>query len=647
MGYRRRSRQHRTRSRINILIRLALLWLLLQEAGRLSFLLYQQFSGQSLPFDKVLGALLHGLRMDASVAGYVLVLLTLLLLAVSFLRPQAQRRVFLPVHTLLLVVYVGITVVDWELFRNWQSRIDITPFIYLVSPSEALASTPVWVVASLVGVMALLSYLLVQVARYFVWPRDTQLPRLRLREGLLLLLLAAFMILPIRGSLSVAPMNVATVAFSDNLYANQAAVNPAWNLLHDLLASEEQYLRYHEFLPQEESRRRFDRMMAEKPLTRPLEDSLEVQGDSLAHDSVWTNKPTAKLQLLRIARPNIVLVLMESQSAKFSSVLGSGRSMPRFDSLYGREGVAFSRMYSASTRSDKGIVSVLAGYPAQTKKSIIKYTRKLQQLAFFPRRLDSMGYQSSFYYGGDADFANIKTCAYIAGFQRVVEGDEFPSELGNSKWGVHDEYLYRRLLTDIDTARRPFFKMLFTLTNHEPFELPGRANGGSEEDKMVATARYADSCFGDFLDTLRRSPAWDSTLVIMLADHGHRLPGNTSNGESERYHIPMIWLGGALRDSIPHEVHRVSAQMDLAATLLGQLGQSHGEFPFSRDILRAKHGGAMVIYNNGYGWVKDSSAYFYDHDQEREVSTEGEVSDSMRRDGQAFFMESIRHYNGL
>ncbi|PIE84134.1 MAG: hypothetical protein CSA07_03440 [Bacteroidia bacterium] len=632
MGFGRPHRQQaRTRSRIEVLIRLALLWLLLQEAGRLLFLLYQWAGGGvALPLGRVMGTLLHGLRMDASVMGYVLMPLTLLLIAVSFLRPVVQRRVFLATHALLLCLYVCIMVADWELFRNWQSRIDITPFIYLVKPQEALASMPLWALASLVGVVVLLSYLLVLLARVAVWPRGAQLRRLTPRGGLLLLLIAAGMILPIRGSLSVAPMNVATVAFCDDLYANQAAVNPAWNLLHDLLASDQQYVRYRELLPAEESHRRFATMMAERE--SPPDTGL-VAPPSTSY--------------LRVARPNIVLVLMESQSAKFSSVLGSGESMPRFDSLYGREGIAFSRVYSASTRSDKGIVGVLAGYPAQTKKSIIKYTRKLRQLRFFPRQLDSLGYSSCFYYGGDADFANIKTCAYIAGFRRVVEGDAFPSELGNSKWGVHDEYLYARMRREMDTARRPFFRMLFTLTNHEPFELPGHDNRGSEEEKIVATARYADSCFGDFLDSLRASPVWDSTLVIMLADHGHRLPGGSGNEERARYHIPMIWLGGALRDSVPHVVPRVSAQTDLAATLLGQLGLGHGGFPFSRDIFRAAHGGAMVIYNNGYGWVGDHGAYFYDHDQEREVSAEGEVSDSMRRDGQAFFTEAVKHYNGL
>lgn len=608
------------RSRLRLLLRFALLWVILQQAGRFLFLAYQHYAGQTLPWGEVWGSALRGLRMDASLTGYFLALVSLLLALLCVLRDEALRKVVLWVNGGLTVLCVGLTVADFELFRNWQSRIDITPFLYLENPAEALASTPIWIYGLLILAITLWAWGFLWLAGHWVWPRRLRLPFARWWYPLVLLLFAGSMILPIRGSLSVAPMNAGSVAFSKNTFANQAAVNPVWNVVHDFLARDQQYVAYPALLDSSTTAQRFRSLMEMRDTLRDT--------------------------LLRCARPNIILVLMESQSARFSSVVGHHSAMPRFDSLC-QEGVVFTRTYAAGLRSDKGIVGVLAGYPAQAKKSIIKYTRKLQKLSFLPNALDSVGYNSTFYYGGDANFTNMRTCLYTAGFKRIVDVEEFPKDLGNSKWGVHDEYMYKRMLREIDTARHPYFKMLFTLTNHEPFELPHRENTGSDEELIFATARYADSCLGDFVDQLRHRADWDSTLVIVLADHAHRYPDNILTDESERYHIPQLWVGGALRDSLTRRQTCVMSQIDVAATLLGQMGLPHSQFPFSRDALRAQHSGAMVVYNNGFGWVSDSAFFIHDHDTQRTIPREGGVTDSLTEAGFAFFLKASQHYNGL
>ena len=150
-----------------------------------------------------------------------------------------------------------------------------------------------------------------------------------------------------------------------------------------------------------------------------------------------------------------------------------------------------------------------------------------------------------------------------------------------------------------------------------------------------------------FLEEARVRPWWDSTLVVILADHGHRYPGNSENEAPVRYHIPMVWTGGALRQNFDTVIANVTSQTDLAALLLAQLGLPHSSFPFSRNTLAQKHTGAMVVYNHGFGWLTDSMGFIYDFDAKRILWQHQPLPDSLRRTGEAFFQKHHQHYISL
>ena len=100
---------------------------------------------------------------------------------------------------------------------------------------------------------------------------------------------------------------------------------------------------------------------------------------------------------------------------------------------------------------------------------------------------------------------------------------------------------------------------------------------------MLNAFAYLDESLGKFMEGLRRSPEWKNTLVIILPDHGVSWPADINEFDIRKYHIPLIWTGGAVRNA--REVARLCNQTDLAATLLGQLGIDHARFKFSRDVM--------------------------------------------------------------
>lgn len=619
------------RQRIVIALQLFLFWIGLQFFLRLIFILYQLWGGLSCGWSLSLQALWHGLPMDFSLIGYVFLLLFAVwtaLLLVRLLKKKkevpfpAERYTILAVSTTLAIISISIGIADLEIYRNWHAHVDLTPLLYITNLSESLGSIPWYLTAALLLLIALLACGVYFLHTRVLWKQRYAPTHIPWYVPLLSLVAALGMILPIRGGLDVATMNVSRVAFSANAFANHIAINATWNFMRELTEVQYSFTHYDPFLSESEMDARYNAIMhTEEHYPR----------------------------LLRCKRPNIIVLLMESQSAKFSQLLGQDSCTPHLDSV-ARAGVLFSRMYATSTRSDKGVVATLAGYPAQGKKSIIKFVRKLEKLAFFPRILDSVGYHSTtFYYGGNAEFVNFRTCAYLAGFNRIVEQRDFPRELQGKKWGVHDEYVYPRLLAECDTAQTPFCKMYFTLSNHEPFDLPHRPVDVTlpEEQRIRRTARYADSCMNLFLEAAQKRSWWDSTLVVILADHGHRYPGNSENENPVRYHIPMVWTGGALRQNFDTVIGNVTSQTDLAAILLAQLDLPHSAFPFSRNTLAQKRTGAMVVYNHGFGWLTDSAGFIYDFDAKRILWQSETLSDSLRRTGEAFFQKHHLHYIGL
>jgi phosphoglycerol transferase MdoB-like AlkP superfamily enzyme len=320
-------------------------------------------------------------------------------------------------------------------------------------------------------------------------------------------------------------MNTGTVYFHENQFANHAAVNVCWNFGNSLVYSKETENRF-AFYDGDKYR--------------------HLAGD-LYPDTDTTSK------VLTTARPNIIIIMMESFSAKLIETLGGERSVtPSFNTLSG-EGVLFSNIYATDSRTDKGMASVISGYPVTESIPILSYPEKHANLPFISADLAAIGYHTSFSYGGDVDFANMRSYLVNGKFSSINSEDVYPSDRRKGKWGLHDEVMFDNFYNEVVSASAPFFKMLLTISNHEPFEIPGYQKFKSSDpgDKFRSSAFYADSCLGSFISRLKETPVWDQLLVILVADHGARLPDFSESYEPRKFHIPMLWLGGAVgKDSV-------------------------------------------------------------------------------------------------
>ena len=230
----------------------------------------------------------------------------------------------------------------------------------------------------------------------------------------------------------------------------------------------------------------------------------------------------------------------------------------------------------------------------------MKYTRKTQNLPSIPASLKEAGYDLQYYYGGDADFTNMRSYLVSTGMEDIISDKDFPVSERLSKWGAHDDVVFNRLIDDLKTKpqKEPFFKVMQTSSSHEPFEVPYQKLA----NKRLNAFAYTDSCTGDFIRRFKETPLWENTVVILVPDHLGAYPEDINNLSSDRYKIPLIFIGGAVKK--PEQIETYGSQTDIAATLLGQLGLPHEEFTFSKNLLNpASPHFAFFTFPNAFGMV--------------------------------------------
>lgn len=216
-----------------------------------------------------------------------------------------------------------------------------------------------------------------------------------------------------------------------------------------------------------------------------------------------------------------------------------------------------------------------------------------------------------------------------AGFSKLISKDDFPANTYNSKWGSHDDVVFKRVLNDLNNARPPFFNVFLTLSSHEPFEVPVKYfKGNDEATRFLNSMMYTDSCLGDFIDKAKKQPWWKNTLIIFVADHGSRHPDNLQVHVPGKFYIPMLWTGGAVSRRL--NFNKTVSQADIPATILNQLRCNFDHYKFSRNVFgKNQKNDVFYLYNNGIGMINDSAKLVFDCTKQALQLKEGRVDNTL------------------
>ena len=562
------------------------------------FMAYYAVEAAGAGFRGWIDVLWHGLTLDMTVAGYVTALPILVTLLSLWLRlpEKVWRGVLTTWFVLVAVTTAVIFAVDVALYEHWGFRIDSTVLIYLADPEEAMASVDFWLGVRQTLLAAAYAAGMIWVYRRILGVFDGRTVGWRVASlgSLAIVMLAGFDFLAIRGGTGASVANVSKVYFSPTQFLNHAATNPVFSFLASL-GDRVDYADEYPFFDEAVRAAKFDALRGNGPAAGPTEP------------------------VLNTARPNVVIVILESFARTvMDAEVGGEPVMPYMQRLKG-EGIWFENFFANSFRTDRGEVAILSGFPAQTRMSIMKLPAKSRNLPSIARSLAGEGYATSFAYGGDLNFTNQSSYMYATGWQELIWQKDLRFDAPAADWGYDDALMcdwFADRVIALSDAGKPFLAGLLTLSSHTPFDVPY----SKFDDKVLNAMAFSDECVGKMIDRLKASPAWKDLLVVLVADHGYPYPRTLTYNEPLRHRIPMIWTGGAV--ARPRVVEDYAAQIDIAATLLAQLGVAHDDFDYSKDIFAPTPPRKFAYYtfNDGFGVVDASGEAVWDATAGRPVT---------------------------
>lgn len=587
-------------------------------------------------FTELPAVIWHGLPLDLSMAGYLSVIPGFLSIAVVWLKRDLVKPI-MNIYFIIASLFITCSfLLNASLYPYWKYPLDSTPlFYFFTSPADAIASVSIWQVILSIVILIVLTIGVwftlrmrgekrQQYSRYAYGyggfgsgkrNRFDDFDRHRGRTSIILLLLTGLLFLPIRGGITVSTMNTGQAYYSQNAYLNHSAVNPLFSLLESITHQEDFASQY--------------RFMKDKEA-----DKIFATMTSTSDENTY---PLLNEATFKKGTPDILIVIMESFASDIMPSMGSYKDVAVFLDSIAQQSILFTRFYANSFRTDRGMVSILSGYPAQPTTSIMRYPRKTSQLPSIARNLAKYkNYKTTYYYGGDADFCNMRSYLVSQGYQHIISDANFPIEDKLSKWGVPDHIVAARMMEDIkaqQNEKRPMLRILQTSSSHEPFEVPYHRL----KDKRLNAFAYTDSVMGAIVREYRKLPRWKNTLIVFVPDHVGGYKENLNDHDRSRYQIPLILAGGAI--SRPMKVGIIGSQHDIAATLLGQLGVEHREFTFSKNMMSdATPKFAFFAVNDAFGIVSEENSLIYDNRAKRIVYDKGEKGFNLKR-GQAYLQK--------
>lgn len=530
---------------------------------------------------------LAGLLFDLVTYLYLTVPVVLFLLLVpdKIFRWRGHRLAAVAVYFVALCVMLFDATAEWCFWDEFESRFNFVAVDYLVYTQEVTAnawqSYPVVPVLVGIGVAALAIVLLTRRAFLRAFESESTFRRRLVPAAVCL------------GAAGLAAFFVDLSSLdrlSPNRYNNELAGNGFYSFFAALHNNVINYEDFYLTVPEADAFSRLKTLLREEHSRDVGTGPLDITRD-IRHPG-------------EERRANVVLVVVESLSAKYLGLLGNPDGLtPNLDAL-GRESLVFRRLYATGTRTDRGLEALTLSLPPTPGRSVVKRPHNENLFSIGPL-FRSRGYDTKFIYSGYSTFDNMNTFFEGNGFE-TVDGAGFAKEevTFSNAWGVCDGDLYRRVIRECDrshAAGKRFLSLVLTTSNHRPFTFPPSFDAHEWKGRS-AGVHYSDQAIGEFLQAARRKPWFDDTVFLFVADHCSSSAGRTEVPVSQ-YHIPLLIYGPKIVP--PGSVDTVASQMDVAPTLLGLLNFSYRSRFFGRDLLSPGPGRALLGNYEKLGLYQD------------------------------------------
>ena len=580
------------------LLRFTLILLSIFITSRIGLLIWQH---SRLNDGDIWPVISGAIKIDLSSVGYLATIGVLILMLHVIARSKTKlfQRMFSLYGSIIATVVVILETSTAAFITQYDVRPNRLYIEYLDYPQEVfsmlihghlLAMLSTLLVATITSIY---SYRLLY--RAFTKPQVQPLKKVANLSILMGVLILCF--LAARGTLSHRPLNPALVYFSQDSLVNSLVLNSTYSVAFALknMGNEKSASNLYGTMPHQQVIDIVKKASYRKQF---------VTGNipTLAH-----NKP-----FVSGVKKNLVIILEESLGARFVGQLGGLGITPELDELY-QQGWGFDNLYATGTRSVRGIEAITTGFMPSPSRSVVKLSKSQHNFFSLADVLSQQGYITQFIYGGESHFDNMKSFFLGNGFNDIVDINHIENPQFISSWGASDEDLFQQAdkeLTKLSNAAVPFFSLVFTSSNHDPFDIPqGKVSlpeGYSPENyKRDLAIKYADYALGKFINKAKTQSYWKNTVFLVVADHDVRVFGSEPV-PLKSFHIPAVILNSdmkAKRDS------RLVSQIDLPVTLLSLLGVDQATPMVGFDLTKNYPvERAMMQYYDNFAYLENDRA---------------------------------------
>lgn len=607
--------------RLFLFLKLSALFWLIFEISRVYFILYHSHQLTNSLGNTIALTTLSGFRLDLSTIAYCLSPFLILILFEGLFRRQFNRHIYNTLVIIELFVIFAITISDPELYRQWGTKFNNQVLVYISHPKEMAVSSGAvqWFKTIPFSIVLALLLILIGKGMSKLFQQERQYS-IQYSIADVVLLLSSFVML--RGGVGVATISQSSAIYSDKQIENAASINSLWNALYYIFNDTESlYGEQYNIVDEVTLKREF--------------------ANNILPD-------TASFVVTKHDKFNVMIVMLESFTAYGSQYFtGYSDCMPELDE-YAKSNLSFMSCYASGDRTEKGLVSVLSGYPAQPASSIIVFPDKVAHLNSLGKVFKDLSYFNSFYYGGDAEFASMKSYLIQQGITNIVDKKAYSSKELNSKWGAHDANVYDKVLAEHANIKGRFFTTILSLSSHEPYDVPLESNDLKRDEQYAFknSIRYADKSLGAFLEACSKAPWYNETLIVLVADHGHEIGlAKVPFFGKQKYHIPLILGGGALKNALKgKQITTVVSQTIIPSIIVQSLNKVNKDFNWQTGIHNVRPF-AQYHYNSGFGRIESDKEAVYDNLCQSFVYS-GDVKDSaqLKRSGLIFQQYLIQDF---
>jgi phosphoglycerol transferase MdoB-like AlkP superfamily enzyme len=611
------------------LLRLFIFLLIVFAISRILFLIYFHTELYPNAFSLIPATLFNALLLDISAACYLLFVPVIILFSTFFSTQKLLRHILVFYMYLVAVLYILGGIGEIGVYREMRIKVYYSAFARIFHPSEILTYLSLTSLAAIAAALILVSAFSVFSFKKIVGDFSFKKSQINFRHVssafLFLLISVPLLVIGCRGGLQPVAINEGEVCFSSNQCVNDAAINTFWNLGHSYIETQKA-------------------LAANNYVVMPNEYAKEIVR------SLYAIPKDTTVSLFKTKRPNVCILILEGWSADLIESLGGFKGVtPNFERVI-KQGYLFTNIESSGHISDQGLAVILGAYPALTFGSIINQNEKQLNLPCLGKNFGQGNYYTSFLYGGQLIYGGIKKFITLNKFNSITEQKTLPG-LDAGKVGIHDSLMLNVWKDSLQSFQQPFFSCYFTLSTHVPYDAPTfhPITWGEEENQYLNSAAYADRQLGRFFEEMERTDFYDSTIFLIISDHGHHSPANHDYDSPGHYHIPFLVWGGALKEEFKGQKNnRLGSQLDLASTLLHQLEMNSNEFVWSKNLMNPyTKDFAFYAFNDGFGFMEPDRSVVWNrkfpiHDKNN-GATQAE-KDSLHKKGAALLQEVMNDF---